>query len=61
MAAIMPTPQEKGSPEQTFSQMAEDSDMDKAGYEFILSKKMQTLRDFGFILKMVVAVHQCQE
>ena len=43
-----PTPQEKGSPEETFKQLCHDFDLDKAIYDHIIAKKMKTLRDFRF-------------
>ena len=46
--SVTPTPSDKGSPEETFRQLATDFELDKAVYEYILLKKMKTLRDFRF-------------
>ena len=46
--AMQPTPQEKGTPEDTFKQLCSDFELEKGIYEHIMAKKMKTLRDFRF-------------
>jgi len=44
----VPTPVEKGTPFETFTKLADDFGLDKEVVEYMLLKKMQTLRDLRF-------------